>query len=141
MIANDGTKGIGGVAVSRPASIRPPGNLLSVPAHVPGPAAQPPAAPPPTAAQTFAQLLQDELLLSRDPHVASRFVELLDQHFEVKPEQVPWTPAPPPGHERAAAKPAAADRNWKPDPPKLHTGPETWLPGKAYVRPALPEKR
>jgi hypothetical protein len=143
MIANDGTKGTGGVAVSRPASIRPLGTLLSFPAHVPGPAAQPPPLPLPTAAQNFAQLLQDELLLSRDPHVASRFVELLDQHFDVKlaAPAGEWTPALPPGHGPSTLRGVRIAGEWQPDPPRraeskptLHTGPETWTPALPKVR-------
>jgi hypothetical protein len=36
----------------------------------------------------FVQLLQNELILPRDPHVVSRFVELLEENFLPKPPNV-----------------------------------------------------
>ena len=30
----------------------------------------------------FAQLLQNEMILPRDPHIVSRFEELMDEHFD-----------------------------------------------------------
>ena len=37
----------------------------------------------------FAQLLQNELILPRDPHLVARFEALLAENFEVDPEEVP----------------------------------------------------
>ena len=37
----------------------------------------------------FAQLLQNELILPRDPHLVARFEALLSENFSVDPEEVP----------------------------------------------------
>ena len=37
----------------------------------------------------FAQLLQNELILPRDPHLVARFEALLAENFLVDPEEVP----------------------------------------------------
>ena len=37
----------------------------------------------------FAQLLQNELILPRDPHLVARFEALLAENFSVDPEEVP----------------------------------------------------
>ena len=40
----------------------------------------------------FVKLLQNELILQRDPHIADRFAALLDEHFEERPPQEPQEP-------------------------------------------------
>lgn len=40
----------------------------------------------------FVKLLQNELILQRDPHIVDRFAALLDEHFEERPPQEPQEP-------------------------------------------------
>ncbi len=53
----------------------------------------------------FAQLLQNEMILPRDPHIVSRFVELVDEYFAI----VALEPTPADGVNVVLQEPSVAD--------------------------------
>ena len=54
----------------------------------------------------FVQLLQNELILPRDPHLADRFAALLEENFE---PVLPIEPTPADGVNIAPQEPSGAD--------------------------------